>query len=43
MKDDLTTTPFVRELEYGSNYDGYWTYDHMILQFEDIIDVLQYL
>ena len=42
-KENLTSTPFVRELEYGCNHDGYWTYDHMILQFEDCIDCLKIL
>ena len=41
MKPPLTSTPFVRELEYGKNRDGYWNYDRMLLQFEDIIDVLK--
>ena len=42
-KNDLTSTPFVRSLDYGANTDGYWSYDHMIIQLEDCIDVLQYL
>ena len=39
----LTTTPFVGELEYGQSRDGYWTYDLMVVQLEDCIDVLQHL
>ena len=31
-KKKLITTPFVRELEYGKNNNGYWTYDHMVIQ-----------
>ena len=42
-KQDLTSTPFVRSLDYGANTNGYWSYDHMVVQFEDCIDVLQYL
>ena len=43
IKRKLTSTPFVEELEYGQNKDGYWTYDRMILQLEDCIDVLKVL
>ena len=42
-KDELTTSPFVRWLDYGANFEGYWNYHHMIVQFEDIIDVLRVL
>jgi hypothetical protein len=42
-KDDLTCSPFVRWLDYGQNSDGYWNYHHMIIQFEDIVDVLKAL
>ena len=41
-KNDLTDSPFVRELEYGSSNEGYWTYESMILQLEDCIDVLNH-
>ena len=40
-KTSLTTSPFIRQLEYGQNKEGYWTYDHMVIQLEDCIDVLQ--
>ena len=40
-KTKLTTSPFVRELEYGANKEGYWTYDNMLVQFEDCVDVLK--
>ena len=43
FKPELKTSPFVREFEYGQNHDGYWTYDSMVLQFEDCIDVLKCL
>jgi hypothetical protein len=42
-KQALTETPFVREFEYGQNSDGYWSYEHMVLQMEDCIDVLKVL
>ena len=42
-KQPLTKSPFVVEFEYGANNQGYWRYDHMILQFEDCIDVLKTL
>ena len=42
-KQELTSSPFVRWLEYGQNNDGYWNYDHMIIQFEDVVDVLHAL
>ena len=40
-KQPLTITPFLRQLEYGQNKEGYWTYDHMVVQLEDCIDVLK--
>ena len=40
-KADLTESPFIRKLEYGSNKEGYWTGNHMIVQFEDCIDCLK--
>ena len=43
MKKKLTSTPFVQELEYDQNKEGYWTYDRIILQLEDCIDVLNVL
>jgi hypothetical protein len=43
MKMPLTGSPFVVEFEYGANNQGYWDYDHMIIQFEDCIDVVKTL
>ena len=43
FKKELTHTPFVRELEYGKNKNGYWTYDHMVVQLEDCVDILTYM
>ena len=42
-KEKLTTSPFIRTFEYGKNREGYWTYSHMMLQFEDIMDCLTVL
>ena len=41
-KSILTCSPFVRELSYGAGHDGYWSYEHMVLQLEDCIDVLHH-
>jgi hypothetical protein len=27
------------DFEFGSNYDGYWTYEHLVTQIEDLADV----
>jgi hypothetical protein len=40
-KQPLETSPFIVEFEYGANAEGYWTYDHMVLQFEDCVDHLK--
>ena len=40
LKKRLDKSPFIRELEYGKNKNGYWTYDHMVVQLEDCVDVL---
>ena len=40
-KGALSTSPFVAELEYGLNNDGYWTYESMVLQLEDCVDILK--
>ena len=42
VKRKLTKSPFVRQLEYGANKDGYWDYHQMCIQFEDIVDWLQH-
>ena len=42
-KKDIKTvddSPFSVLFEYGASGDGYWTYDHMVLQLEDVVDVL---
>ena len=42
-KKDLLTSPFIRYLEYGKGKDGYWSYNHMVLQLEDCTDVFKVL
>ena len=42
-KNPITTSPFVRSFEYGANSEGFWTYHHIVLQFEDVVDVLKAL
>ena len=42
-KNDLTDNPFVRWLEYGASKDGYWDYNHMAIQLDDCLDVLEAL
>ena len=40
-KKDLKQSPFVVYFELGSNNEGYWTYNHMAVQFEDCVDCLR--
>jgi hypothetical protein len=40
-KQLLQSRPFVVELEYGANAEGYWTHNHMVLQFEDCVVVVK--
>jgi hypothetical protein len=42
-KAPLTSSPFVVEFEYGANAEGYWVYEHMVLQVEDCVDCLKVL
>ena len=44
-KGDLKHSPFLIFFEYGAGLgkEGYWTYDHMSLQFEDCADCIQAL
>ena len=42
-KQPLTKNPFVKEFEYGAASERYWTYQHMVLQLEDCINVLNVL
>jgi hypothetical protein len=40
-KKDLKNAPFVIHFELGANNEGYWTYNHMSVQFEDFVDCLK--
>lgn len=40
-KKDLKESPFVVSFELGMNNEGYWTYNHMSIQFEDCVDCLK--
>jgi len=42
-KKTLNCSPFVRTFEYGVDSDGYWSYNHMVLQLEDCVDLLKHL
>ena len=42
-KEDLHESPFVREFEYGASYEGYWYYEHIVLQLEDCCNVFHVL
>ena len=41
-KSPLLEDPFIRLFEYGNaeGKEGYWNYDHMMIQVEDVVDVL---
>jgi hypothetical protein len=41
LKKDLKQSPFVVYFELGSNNEGYWTYNHMAIQFEECVDCLK--
>jgi hypothetical protein len=38
---DLKNSPFAIYFELGANIEGYWTYNHMSVQFEDCADCLK--
>ena len=40
-KENLLMCPFSKKFEYGNNKEGYWTYEDMVLQLEDCVDVLK--
>lgn len=42
-KQKLISTPFTRCIEYVNNKEGYWNYNHMVLQMEDCVQVLKHL
>ena len=41
-KPKLTCSPFIRTFDYGKNKEGYWSFSHLVLQFEDIVDCLKH-
>ena len=43
FKADLKNSPFVKEFEYSVSGEGYWTYQHMVLQLEDCVNGLTVL
>jgi hypothetical protein len=43
IKKDLPKSPFMKEFEYGASNEGYWCYEHMVLQFKDVVDCLTVL
>ena len=40
LKQPLKSDPSIREFYPGANAQGWWTYDHFVLQVEDVRDVL---
>ena len=40
-KPELTESPGIRFLEYGKNKEGYWNFDRMALQMEDVLDCVE--
>jgi hypothetical protein len=40
MKQSLEGSPFLSEFDYGVTVQWYWTYNHMVLQLEDCVDVV---
>ena len=43
LKKDLKQSLFLVFFELGSYNEGFWTYDHMAIQFEDCVDCLKVL
>ena len=41
FKHDDIFKCFVRAFEYGIRKDGYWSYEHLIIQLEDCLDVIK--
>ena len=42
-KEALKESPFIKTINPGKNDDGYWDYQHMVLQMEDCWDVVSVL
>jgi hypothetical protein len=43
VKRPLTTSPFIQEFEYRQSNQRYWTYQWMVCQLDDCVDVLNVL
>ena len=41
MKKDLKDSPSVIYFELGAKNEGYWTYNHTSIHFEDCVDCLK--
>jgi hypothetical protein len=41
VKKPLTCSPLAVKFEYGANNEGYWSYDHMVLQLEDCVECIK--
>ena len=41
QKKPLESSPFVVFFDYGENKEGYWNYNHMVVQFKDVLDCLK--
>jgi hypothetical protein len=39
----FTCSPFIQEFEYGKDNQGYWTYQWMVCQLDDCMDILKVL
>jgi hypothetical protein len=42
FKDPLAESTLICYLQYGANLEGYWSYEDVIIQFEDAVDCLKY-
>jgi hypothetical protein len=40
-KKEIKELPFIKYFELGANNEGYWGYNHMVLQLEDCVDCLK--
>jgi hypothetical protein len=43
QENDLPCSPFIKELEYSTNNEGYWHYEWMVLQFKGSMDCVMVL
>jgi hypothetical protein len=40
-KKKIKESPFIKYLELGANSEGYWGYNHVLLQLEDCVNCLK--